>query len=95
MIKVTTFSGTEYVIDEEQERVKRIPARGTELSSILRGFLNSGEWQPYIRISALDIESMSEVELKVGANLWITYLNEQNWSFSTEIIKIDHNFQEE
>jgi hypothetical protein len=85
MIKVTTSSGTVYIIDQDNSLIKRIPAPGTELSSVLRGFINLSQWQPFRDIS----------EIEVGKSLSVTYYNEQNWSMSTPIKEIYYNFEEE
>ena len=87
MIKVTTMSQTQYIIDEENQQIKRIPLPRTEFDSILRGFINIGEFQPYIEF---DKDS-----LKIGGSLCVLYPNEQRWSYSTDIVAIDYKFEED
>ena len=85
MIKVVTHSGTEYIIDEANKKIKRIPRKGTELSSVLRGLINVGEFQQYTSLDGLEINS----------SLHVIYPNEQNWSYSTLIKEIDYGFKED
>ena len=85
MIKVTTQSGTVYVIDEPNKQIKRIPREGTTHLSILRGFINVGEFQSYTSFDGLEI----------GGILIVFYPNDQNWSHSTLITAIDYGFEEE
>ncbi len=87
MIKVETANGTIYIIDEENKQIKRIPHDNTKLSSILRGFINIGKFQPY--------SSFVKDELKLGGQLLVTYPNEQNWSVSSSIKSIEYNFIED
>jgi hypothetical protein len=84
MIKVTTASETVYIIDKEQGRIKRIPRAGTTFESVLRGFVNVGEFQPYNFLQGLEIGSILQVE----------YPHEQNWSRSTTITEIDEDFED-
>jgi hypothetical protein len=85
MIKVTTKSGTVYIIDKEQGMIKRIPRDGTTFDSILRGFINVGEFQPYNYLEGLEIGDILQVE----------YPHEQSWSRSTPITEIDYEYKEE
>ena len=85
MIKVTTESKTVYIIDTENKQIKRIPRPGSEISSVMRGMINIGEFQPYTDLS----------DLEVGKNLYVTYPNIQLWTLSTNIIEIEIDFKEE
>lgn len=85
MIKVTTHSGTVYIIDADNKRIKRIPRPGTTFDSILRGFTNIGEFQPYTLFEGLEISDP----------LRVIYPGEQSWSYSTPIISIEYDFEEE
>jgi hypothetical protein len=85
MIKVITKHGTVYIIDEANKLIKRIPSPGTTVSSILRGFVNVGEFQPYYEFDGLEI----------GGRLHVLYPSEQRWSWSTPIVEIDYEFEEE
>ena len=85
MIKVTTHSGTVYIIDSDNKKIKRIPRNGTTFESILRGFINIGEFQPYDSFEGLEIDN----------SLRVTYPGEQHWSRSTPIASIEYNFEEE
>ena len=87
MIKVTTSHGTVYIIDETNKQIKRIPLAGKTYDSVLRGFINVGEFQPYTEFD--------KDALKVGGSLQVSYPNEQNWSVSTPIIEIDYRFEED
>lgn len=87
MIKVTTSSGTVYIIDENNQQIKRIPRPGTSFDSILRGFVNVGEFQPYTEFE--------RDSLKIGGGLYVKYPNEQHWSYSTPIVEIEYEFEEE
>ena len=84
MIKVTTQSGTVYIIDKEQGKIKRIPRPGTTFESILRGFTNVGEFQPYNSLEGLEI----------NGTLIVDYPGSQNWSRSTPIAVIDYGYEE-
>lgn len=85
MIKVTTQSGTMYIIDEKNKQIKRIPRPGTTFDSILRGFSNVGQFQSYNNFARLEI----------GQSLMVDYPSEQNWSVSSSITEIDYEFEEE
>ena len=85
MIKVTTHSNTVYIIDTDNKRIKRIPSQGTTFESILRGFINVGEFQPYTSFEGLEIDN----------SLRVTYPGEQHWSRSTPITSIEYDFKEE
>lgn len=85
MIKVTTEHGTIYIIDEENKQIKRVPASETAFISTLKGFINTGEFQPYIELNGLEIDN----------SLYVIYPNEQRWSVSTPIASIDYEFEEE
>lgn len=85
MIKIKTESNTEFIINQEQKQIKRLPRTGTEFESILSGFTNVGEWQPYTHLAGLAI----------GDSLFVDYPNEQNWSWSTPIKEIDYGYKEE
>jgi len=85
MIKAVTKSGTTYIIDKDQGRIKRIPSAGKTFDSILRGFINVGEFQPYNWLDGLEIDSKLRVE----------YPNEQQWSISTTIVEIDYGYEED
>ena len=87
MIKVTTSSETVYIIDEDNKQIKRIPRPGTTFESILRGFANIGEFQPY---TEFDRDT-----LKIGGGLYVQYPNEQHWSYSSAIVEIEYEFEEE
>jgi hypothetical protein len=84
MIKVTTHSGTIYIIDENNKRIKRVPRPGTSFDSILRGMINVGEWQPFTSINTFGI----------GGVLYVTYPNEQTWTRSTLITEIEYEYEE-
>lgn len=85
MIKVTTHSGTVYIIDEDNKTIKRIPRQGSTFDSILRGFINVGEFQPYTSFEGLEIDN----------SLRVVYPNDQHWSRSTPITSIEYDFKEE
>ena len=85
MIKVTTSHGTVYIIDKDKKQIKRIPSPGTEVSSVLRGFIYDGTFKPYTSLKGLEI----------GESLYILYPNDQLWTLSTNITEIEINFKEE
>jgi hypothetical protein len=84
MIKVTTQSGTVYIIDEDNNRIKRVPRPGTSFESILRGMINVGEWQPFTSIDTFGIDG----------SLHVIYPNEQRWTRSTLITEIEYEYEE-
>jgi hypothetical protein len=87
MIKVTTESGTIYIIDEDNKQIKRVPHPGTtEVDSILRGFINVGEFQPYT--------AFGKENLKIDGMVHVIYPNEQRWSYSTPITEIEYEYEE-
>jgi len=84
MIKITTESGTTYIIDQDNKTIKRIPTGESKLDSIFKGMINVGQFQPYRDIDPLEI----------GNKLYVTYSNEQLWTVSTPITEIDYEYEE-
>ena len=84
MIKVTTSHGTVYIIDKDKEQIKRIPSPGSEVNSVLRGFIYDGTFKPYTSLKGLEI----------GESLYVLYPNDQLWSLSTPITEIDYEYED-
>jgi len=79
MKKITTEHGTQYLLDEDNKRVRRVPATVNIL-------LYDGLWVDYI--SATNSENGP---YQVGDRLFIVYGSGRDmpWSLSTRIISIE------
>jgi len=79
MKKITTEHGTQYLLDEDNKRVKRTPASYNNL-------LYDTFWVEYA--SATNIEGLP---FQVGEKLYVTYGpgRDMPWSLSTKIISIE------
>jgi hypothetical protein len=86
VIKVTTESGTIYIIDEENKQIKRVPQNESEFASLMKGMINTGKFQPYT--------AFGQEGLRIGGNLHVIYPGEQQWTFSTPVIAIDYGYEE-
>jgi hypothetical protein len=100
MKKITTYSGTHYILDEDNKRINRFSS-GSAIESMLRGFLYGGRFTPYENVAGLseeesggkttnDIQTLTG-KIEVGKRLAVWYGSSRDmpWSLSTEIASIE------
>ena len=103
MKKITTINGTEYHIDEENKKIKRVPSTKNIMSY-------DGEWVDYFAIFGIQKDNISsdqnsqvvkghdikvsgyyyEGVIEIGHHLYVNYGTGKDmpWCLSTEIVSI-------
>ena len=85
--KIATSHGTIYLLDEENKRVKRVPATSNHMEY-------DGGWTDYMSATgfvASDDGPLRDEPIEVGNRLYIKYgpVRDMPWSLSTKIVSIE------
>ena len=87
MIKVTTEHGTEYLIDFDNSRAKRIPNSDNSM-------LDDGEWFVFSHLHAVDRKTKEHFygeNFIVGKSMWFDIVQSDyyDWKITTKVVSIE------